>query len=99
MWKKGLAYWKELLKHKAKNLNKKVRIITNKKNLEESQCLNARPLGGNDDDRQLWWYDFKIIALTMKLEQDYNLLKNDTPYSIPTIGTSVIRFMNPTPQL
>jgi hypothetical protein len=58
----------------------------------------VRPLGGNDEDRQLWLYDFKIIALNMKLEQDYNLLKNDTPYSIPTIGTSVIRFTNPTPQ-
>jgi hypothetical protein len=55
----------------------------------------VRPLGGNDEDRQLWLYDFKIIALNMKLEQDYNLLRNDTPYSIPTIGTSVIRFMNP----
>jgi hypothetical protein len=30
--------------------------------------------------------------------QTSNLLKNDTPYSIPTIGTSVIRFTNPTPQ-
>jgi hypothetical protein len=64
-----------------------------KKTLRNLNLSMQRLLGGNDEDRQLWWYDFKIIALTMKLEQDYNLLKNGTPYSIPTIGTSVIRFM------